>query len=153
MGITALMLATALGSTGFIRADTNPSFPALCLFRPDGFDGYKSQTNGSYDGWYIGITLGFLMISYLTRVIQLFPGTTDILHKWFRVWPRNKFQTRLDSVSNCVNRSSSDLFKFPWAILHRFLRSLWCILEAMADMWSSLLWEVVMSTNSTVNDC
>lgn len=145
MAITAVMLATSLGSTGFIDASTNPSFPALCLFRPKDFK--SSVENGSYDGWYIGVTLSFLVITYSTRIIQLFPGTTDILDDYFRVRPRGKIQRRLDAVRNRANRSSSDVSKVQWAILFRFLCSLWCLVEAMADLWSSLLWEVVY------NDC
>lgn len=145
MAMTAVMLATSLGSTGFIDVNTNPSFPALCLFRPKDFR--SSVVNGSYDGWYIGVTLSFLVISYLTRIMQLFPGTTDIVYDYFRVKPRGKVQTRLDAVKSRANHSSSNVSKVQWAILYRLISSLWCLMEAMADLWGSLLWEVVY------NDC
>ncbi len=149
MAITAVMLATSLGSTGFIDSTMDPSFPALCLFRPKDF-----QSKGSYDGWYIGVTSGFLVISYLTRIMQLFPGTTDIVNDYFRVRPRVMFQTRLDAVRNRANRSSSDLFKIQWAILYSLIGSLWCLIEAMAELWSSLLWEVVYNDFVLgVNEC
>ena len=140
MAITAIMLGVSLGSTGYIGQDTDPSFPALCLFRPNKSASAKGK--GSYNGWYIGVTSSFLVFSYLSRVIQLLPATMDTAHDWFRVRPRQRFQAWLQSVNYRETRSTSNVSKALLATLHRLIRSTWCILEAMADLWSSLLWEV-----------
>jgi len=141
IAITAAMLATSLGSTGFIGQNTNPSFPALCLFHPKDLE--RSGNEGHYDGWYIGVTLGFLIVSYFTRIIQLFPGRTDAVHHFFRVRPRGRFRRTLDAVETRANYTHSTLFRVQGAILYRFIYSLWCTFEATAELWGSLLWEVV----------
>ena len=67
MTVTAAMFSAFLISTGFISENTDPSFPAWCLFHTR--LGKTTSIYHSYIGWYIGITIGVLIISYLSRVI------------------------------------------------------------------------------------
>lgn len=80
MGVMAVMLGVALGSTGYF---SNPyldaAFPAWCLFHPSLIRApvYSPDGPGTvaspYNAVYVAVTAAFLVVSYLTRILQLFP--------------------------------------------------------------------------------
>ncbi len=138
MAITAIMLSVSLVSTGYIRPyETDPSYPAWCLYHQ-----YNSGT-ADYNSWYIGITFSFLSISYMTRVVQLFPVATKVANHWSKVWPSKRLELCLKWMERRALRSSSKMMRIVWALVYRLLLSIWCVLKATAGLWSSMLWEVV----------
>ena len=142
MALTCVFLSTALISTGHISLPyTEASFPAWCLFHPNISATAGNQT--PYNSCYIGITLGFLIFSYTSRTIQLFPTATAVVLRWTRARPSSLLQTWIASVEHHALKPSNVLHRVLWALLYRFILSLSCMLEAMTDLWSSLLWEVV----------
>ena len=79
MGMMAVMLGVALGSTGYVlESSLDAAFPAWCLFHPslipksvEYSDGLGAYT--TYNAVYVAVAAAFLTVSYLTRMIQLFP--------------------------------------------------------------------------------
>ena len=139
MAITALLLSAALFSTGSIANNTDPSFPAKCLFHPN--SSKAVDINHAYNGWYVGVTFTFLLISYVSRVVQLFPTAMDLKRRC-RILPIKSFQTWLRQVEIWAGSASSKTKGTLWAIFYRFLLSIDSMLEAMSTLWSSVLWEV-----------
>lgn len=80
MGVMAVMLGVASGSTGYF---SNPSldaaFPAWYLFHPSLIRAPVYSPDGSgtvaspYNAVFVAVAAAFLVISYLTRILQLFP--------------------------------------------------------------------------------
>ena len=141
MALTGVMLATSLFSIGYIQPfSTDVSYPAWCLYHPNISDTQSGV--GPYNGWYVGITFGFLTLSYLSRAIQLFPTAIDMVYRCFRAWPSLILQVWLKKLQQHASDSSSRTLRIFWALLYRGLFPVWCVFEASADLWSSLLWEV-----------
>lgn len=138
MAITAILLSAALFPTGYIGDNASASFPAWCLYHTH----IQVEDTHGYNGWYIGVTLAVMVISYMPRVVLLFPGAVDTMHKWFRVGPDNTFQLWLGCLEYRAVNSTYSIMRFQWASLYRLLFSLRCMLKAMLDLWSSLLFEV-----------
>ena len=146
MAITAVMLSVALIPTGYLSVigpRSDPSFPAWCLYHHDLWSQDSGNFDDSYDGWYIGITLVFLAFSYSSRVIQLFPAAMAVTYHWPPVRPSYAFHSWLLSLKKRAHDSSSILAKMLWVLLYNLFCPTWYALRAMADLWSSLLWEVV----------
>ena len=143
MAITALLLSGSLFSTGFIGQSTDPSFPARCLFDPKSSKAVEPlEVNHTYNGWYIGITFALLVISYMSRIVQLFPAATSRRH-CSQVWPGGIFQFWLRKAELRANSSSTEGSGIFWALIYRIVLSVDFMLEAMSTLWSSVLWEVV----------
>ena len=140
MAITAVLLATSLVPTAYIYGSVDPSFPAWCLYQ-----GRFHHTSLDYNALYIALTLSLLVLSYSSRVLLLMPTTTNAIYDWVRLRPRKKVHSWLLLLRDRAAQSSSTFSNISWAISHRLIRSTWCLLEAMADLWSSLLWEVAFS--------
>ncbi len=142
MGITAVLLAPALESTGYIMVPIG--WPAQCLLTHGRdllvVDG--SFSDSGYDSVYVAIVMVFLSSSYLSRVVQLFPLAPPAIWKFFLTRPNNTFQMWLVSLRNRIRSSSTKSSIFFWFMAHRILLSTYCLLKAMADLYGSLLWEV-----------
>lgn len=71
MGITVAMLATAIGSTGYLGIQSfSLSYPAWCLFHPNLMEepGDRKSQFGDlyYNNVYVVATQSFLAVSYAT---------------------------------------------------------------------------------------
>ena len=149
MAITAVLLATSLVPTGYSGSYEDPSVPAWCLYQlgivHPGLDSVGDRVSLEYNALYIALTLSLLVLSYSSRVLLLMPTTTNAIYDWVRLRPRKKVHSWLLLLRDRAAQSSSTFSNISWAILHRLIRSTWCLLGAMADLWSSLLWEVAFS--------
>ena len=154
MGLTAVLLATALGSTGYIvdygGDPTISVIPAQC-FLTHHFRNYvyaetysilESGLTYKYNTVYMVIVMTFLSSSYLIRVVQLFPSAPPVMRSFFRTRPSNIFQNWLIIWRDHAICSSTKLSILFWYIGHRLLLSIYCILKAAYDLYGSLLWEV-----------
>lgn len=145
MGVTAVLLAPALGTTGYYEADFE--WPAQCLLAhsftslEEPFGKAHWGSNG-YDSIYMAIILCFLSLSYLGRVVQLFPSTQTTLRSIFRLRPSNAIQKWLASSRDRATTSSRKSTRKFWLLAHWLLLSLYCLSKAVADLYGSLLWEV-----------
>lgn len=147
MGVIAILLAVALGSTGYYDAGTN--WPAQCFLTHNfanlegPFEVAYWGTYG-YDSLYMAITLCLLGFSYLSRVVQVFPSTQAFMQNLFRSRPSNGMQRLLVSVRDRATASSMIPMSKFWLSVHRFVLSIYCLSKAVADLFGSLLWEVCL---------
>ncbi|KAL6717399.1 hypothetical protein ACLMJK_005314 [Lecanora helva] len=137
MAITAILLAGALVPTGFIREDrTHAAFPAMCLYHPKS-PHYEGQI-GTYNGWYIGVTFAFLLITYVSRVLQLFPKATDAVYNTLPLYFKSTFQSWIQTLERRARASTSPIAEVQWACLHRSTYSLYCVL--ITWLLAALIW-------------
>ena len=146
MTINALFLAMSIGSTGWQLV--SPAMPARCLFDPswmipdDNIDD-EIMPMPVYNSLYMAITATFLAFSYLNRIIQLCPDKStmrrcsDILVTFpIAVSDRLRRSTR-----ERVLQSSKRLL-FMHLYVYRLVLTVHCVLKAVFDLYSSMLWEV-----------
>ena len=148
MGITVAMLACAIGSTGFLGIESfSLSYPAWCLFHANFVEepgGRKSQFGDLYyNNVYIVITQSFLGVSYATRLILLFPTGCNWMRSTVRATPSNFFKRVLLMLRDKAIHSPRTLCKTLWVLTYRLLLSVYCLLKATADLYGSVLWEVI----------
>lgn len=145
MGVTAVLLAVALGSTGYVGG-TLTNWPAQC-FLIHNFASLESESphpRFEYNSLYMTIVLSFLSFSYLSRVVQLFPSMQQALRQFFRSRTGRAIRSWLLSGRNRATTASRKSTRKFWLSAHTILLSLYCILEAVADLYGSLLWEVCL---------
>ena len=154
MGVTLLLLAIALGPTGYISIsnsfeddvtmDTKVT-PAICLYLDRHLFGYFYTAP-------IALSLIILLTSYVTRVVKLFTPLSDHAHKCLRIAPGN-------FVKDCFNRteigraeSSGVVEKIAWISFQSFLMLSYVLFKAIYEIGESMLWEVCTSTRDLVLD-
>ena len=137
------MVSCALGSTGY---GAPASFPAYCLLHPptmtQGLEEAPAYGHVQYNAAYIAIALAFLMVSYLTRIIQLFPKATDTVRTTFRTRPSNALKRCLSQSRDRVSCPFGRWDKTWSIVVHQSLLSIYCLLKVAADLYGSVLWEV-----------
>ena len=148
MTVVAAMLSCAMISTGWVGSNDLPaSLPAQCLYHPSAIievtSGEISWNNLEYDKVYVALSMGLLGTSYVSRMIQMFPRISILLWRTFRIRPSKALQNYLRSLRRRRgnrNNQTSRMFLGAWYI---FVMSIYCILEAAGDFYSSVLWEVL----------
>ena len=158
MTITAGMLSYAVIFTGF-EAILSPEsgsaypnilgYPALCYLHPremelaveaysrDGDSGYVQ-----YNFPYIVLMMSFLVVSYVTRTIRLFPEASEKIQTGFRTKPSVVLKNKLACLKHkvdCAKTTSSRRFR---NLSYKGLLSVYCLFEATFDVYMSLAWEV-----------
>lgn len=147
MGIIAVLLAVALGSTGYYAAGY--TWPAQCFLTHD-FANLEGPFAVAYWGaygynsLYMGTVLCFLALSYLSRVVQVFPSAQAFMRNLFRSRPSNGMQRCLVSIRNRATASSMTYVSKFWLLVNGLLLSMYCLSEAVADLYGSVLWEVCL---------
>ena len=146
MTVNAVILAVSIGSTGWQTFDVG--IPALCLFDTSWI--YHHDTSGDYwsddivyNDLYVAITATFLAFSYLTRIIQLCPDKSIIrrcsnISVTFPVAVSDRLRR---STRERVLQSSKRLLFVHW-LVYRLVLTVHCVLKAVFDLYSSMLWEV-----------
>lgn len=144
MGVTSVLLAVALQSTGY--DDPGHDWPAQCFLthKLGHFEGTADSGTYRYDSLYVAIVLCFLSLSYVSRVVQLFPSTQVIMRNHFRSRPSNLFRAWLVRVGDCATLSSRKSTRDSSHLVHMLLLSIYCLLKAVLDLYGSLLWEVCL---------
>ena len=155
MGVVLIMLAIALGPTGWISQYAVYSTPAKCLFSPTAstinalyapisFAALRRPTNAvrRYNTPLTLLSLGFLILSYLTRVIRIFPTSSKHTRHWLKVIPGDEFRTTYLFVERKTESKSSQTFKIIWSILRISMKITYVLLKAVYEIHDSMLWEV-----------
>ena len=142
MVVNAVILAVSIESTGW--QIPNLGIPARCLYGPSSMWQHGGmQSIPVYNSLYTAITTTFLAFSYLTRTIQLCPYQSKIRRYsiMFVTFPI-AFSDRLRrSTRERVLQSSKTLLFVHW-LVYRLLVTVYCVLKAVFDLYSSMLWEV-----------
>ena len=144
MAVNAVILAVSIGSRGW-QLDYQ-GVPALCLFDTSWIiqDAVSNEPLGAiYNDLYTAITATFLAFSYLTRVIQLCDENSMIrrcfiISVTFPVAVSDRLQKK---TRERVLQSSKRLL-FVDRLVYRLVLTVHCVLKAVFDLYSSMLWEV-----------
>lgn len=124
------------------------SYPAWCLYHPNlveepedrkSFYGDLYYNNNNY----VTITESFLGVSYVTRLIQLFPTGHSWMRTTFRATPSNLLKRMLLMFRDKAIRSRRKSCKTFRVFAYKLLLSVYCLLKATADLYASMLWEVL----------
>ena len=155
MGSTVGMLSYALVFTAYepvlpkVSDMPYPDFaayPAWCFLHPHELDNavkaYSQAMYVSYDSPYIVLVMAFLVVSYFTRIIRLFPTASDKIRNLFRTKPslalKNKL-ARLKHRVRCAKTTSVRRFRI---LSYQSLLSVYCLLESTFEVYMSSSWEV-----------
>lgn len=165
MGITLILLSSALYPTGYVPQNYNAGYdylitvqdlehflssPVLCLMSGHGraelTDNLSSAKNIThteskieppFNTALIAISLTYLMISYLTRAIKLSRSAAEFTNSWLRVKP-------ITSMCNAYRAARE--FSFRSRILSSMVRGLLLICitmaEAVYEISNSMIWEI-----------
>ena len=160
MAVNAGMLSCAVISTGYLGSgDFSVDYPAWCLFHPtllrtatnSNYYPYRegSQWSGYYNTVYVALVLLLLSVSYGARVIQLFPSIWDKI--------RQNSYARLSGFARgrllvYKNRALGNMFRTYWASVYTLTLTIYCILKAATDLYSSMLWEVCSALQIPFDD-
>ncbi len=141
MTVNAVILAVSIGSTGWQIFDVG--IPAWCLFDTSWISLADDQSVPVYNSLYMSITATFLAFSYLTRIIQLCPYKSKIRRY------SNNLLTFPITISDRLRRSTRQLvlqspktLLFVHRLVYRLVLTVHCLLKAVFDLYSSMLWEV-----------
>lgn len=149
MGVVLVMLCVSYGTIGYLPQSqgtgniTFASWPAKCLFSPrsmrelEASDPRWTSFDGrtQYNSPLVVLSVGFLLISYITRVARIFAPPDHIA--CFKM-PRPALGS---SCPRC--RSSSHRHQSIYdQVTHLLLFVLATMIIALSDVVSSMLWEV-----------
>ena len=142
MGVVLVLLATALGPTGYISQFATSPVPAKCLYSPTAYTditravGYQFSPDAlqAYNKPLIVLSLAFLVSSYVTRVIRMFHTASTRAQDWLRHFPGRQFRklyARFTKETGFISH-----------VLRGFLTITYVILRACFDIHGSMIWEV-----------
>lgn len=155
MGIIIVLLAVSLVPAGFsarnknARLDFRPisAIPAICFFHKSSLglvqENLQNYTEASivYNIPTVVLSITYLVISYLTRVIRIFKPTSDFAQIWVRAKPSKGIKAAYryaEKKSNEGSRSSFLIWRVPMALL--LLN--YVVFKAIYEVASSVAWEV-----------
>ena len=147
MGVIAVMLAVAMGSTGYL--DSQWTWPAMCLLTHnfinlEGFGEKEIFSDYAYNSLYMVIILSSLSFSYLSRVLLLFPSIQTSMLSILRSRPSNAIQRCLALLKDRAISSPSKYMGMIWVLAYRLILCLYCLSKAVVDLYGSMLWEVCL---------
>ena len=155
MAITAGILSYAVIFTGF-EAILSPAFgsaypnilgyPALCYLHPRelelAVEAYSRVGDSGYVLYnfpYIVLMMTFLVVSYATRTIRLFPVASDKIQTVFRTKPSVALKNKLACLKHQVSCAKTTSSRRLRNLSYKSLLSFYCLFEATFDVYMSLL--------------
>lgn len=143
MLIMLLLLITALAPTGdgaWLFDDDMGGVPTICYFDKlvPAISAY-SISGFSVSTFAMGISIFVLVLSYSTRAIKLFDGSSEFIKSWIRRKPSDRMRSWLDRLRSRSRRNRTGPF---WLISHEALLITFLILRALMDLYESIFWEV-----------
>ena len=158
MAITAGMLSYALVFTAFeLNLPGTPTssylsslgYPAWCYLHPreleKAVNAYSQAGNTGYllyNSPYVVLVMTFLVVSYSTRTIRLFPGASDKIQTVLRTKPSVALKNKLACLKYQVSCAKTTSGRRLRRLLYKSLLSVYYLLEATFEIYMSLSWEV-----------
>jgi hypothetical protein len=154
MGCTIILLATALAPTGYvveavtvdIFSEASISPPISCLFSTAKFnDAYESIFSYGLEpfNWlFILVSLLFLLVSYVSRVISLFASTADKAQFMLITWPGYKLKKAILITIRNSKTCDNITTRVLWTSLSFILMTIYVLLKITFEIGQSMLWEV-----------
>ena len=148
-----LPTAAAIGPTGYMSQWRISPVPAVCLFFGTAFAGIV-DTNSSYNSsqyWDLGptefnipvttLSLAFLLVGYITRVLRLFIPASNFASKWLRIIPGNCFKRLYFCVARRA-KTKRTISLLGWSLIKAIMMLIYVLLKAAYEVHGSMLWEV-----------
>jgi hypothetical protein len=151
MGFIILLLGIGLVPTGWEQtwgwSGMNPlSIPVVCMFSTASVRVYST-----FNWLYILLSLMFLVISYTSRIISIFAGTTNMAKKYLRTLPGNFWKAALFNSWKRSKSSTWKILKYFWACVHTILLTVYVIAKIFVELGLSMLWEVSCASKMVVS--
>lgn len=100
------------------------------------------------------LSLGFLFLSYMTRILRIFPTASKNIREWLRIIPGDKFRVVYLFVETTAETTSFQTSRLVWLILKSSLKITYVLLKAVYEIHESMLWEVgFTSLDRNPDDC
>lgn len=143
MGFIIILLATALGPTGYVSQYETVATPAICLFSgkqreqvyfnatspADRFDAFNFPL--------IFLSIGFLITTYATKLIGLFPANFASLQMW-----SNHSLGKLQIAFHYAAKPREDSTSRIWDVWKALVLLSYVLSKAFYEIFNSMLWEV-----------
>ena len=154
MGVNLALLVIAMVPLGYSLTRTASPAHAVCLFEfniprkrlrqmsgSPALKGFGNDLN-DFNTAFVAIAWAFLLVSYATRVIRLFPGSATRARKYLRSWPGD-FAAFIYTLLRDIRDSTcyGILQKFLSVILFLF-RAAYILGKAVCDVAESMSYEV-----------
>ena len=117
------------------------ALPAQCLYYPSAFENVEAKYNAPY----VAVSLAFLAISYLTRIVQLFPALSIMVRTSLRTRPSNVLKQVIRVTGERKRNSTHRCARMLFAAAEILVMSIYYRLKGAADFYSSVLWEVSLT--------
>ena len=99
------------------------------------------------------LSLGFLVLSYMTRILRIFPTASRNTREWLRIIPGDKFRVVYLFVERTAETKSFQSSRLFWLMLKSSLKITYVLLKAVYEIHESMLWEVgFISLGRSLND-
>lgn len=169
MCILAIMLGCTLWSTGYLNGENSISgveatFPAWCLYHREAMHKYGQERGGtdSFSSAYVLVVLLYLGLSYLSRLLGLFPDVSETLQPVFSLLARSTILgiLRKKVRDKAIRRTSDETWETTtlgiedrgssqsrraqifWILLYRATLSVVHVGQAVKDLYLSVISEV-----------
>jgi hypothetical protein len=153
MGLTMALLASALIPIGYVSntSSTPETVPATCLFSSQTFnEAFNTEffiDNGTvglenYNLMFMLLTLLFLFVSYISRVIGLFSKSSNIALKALRIKPGCRWKKIIVSILQRANESESVIHRRFCYTLSLTMMTVYVMIKVMLEIGQSMFWEV-----------
>ena len=148
-----LSTATAVGPTGYMSQRSISPIPAICLFSRTAFADLVDASADTGPQLYpdIGLvqfnipvttlSLAFLLVGYITRVLRLFKSASVFARKWLRIVPGDYFKKLYSRVARRAKTKKTISF-FGWSSIKATMVLIYVLLKANYEIHDSMLWEV-----------
>lgn len=153
MGIVIVLLAVSLGPTGFFLQAPSSQFketsaiPAICLFHKSDLRLVEEHLDSKdtllvCSTPIIVLSLTYLIVSYLKRVVRISRPASEFVESCVRVKPGTGIKAAYRYTRNNSNESSDLMGKVIWSIPMALILLCYLILKAIYGLASSVIWEV-----------
>lgn len=95
-----------------------------------------------FNSLFVVLTLSFLFVSYVSRVVSIFTYTSTIAQLWLKTKPRNLFRIFIYLILKLSNSSEVAFCCKLWAMLARVIMTIYVLLKVVFEIGQSMLWEV-----------
>ena len=137
MAIMLIMLACGMASLGYY---TYPTDPAWCLFHPHTWTRIASYP--PYYNWiYVGCALTVIGLSYVSRVILLFPKPSNWIKNWLWKCRRVVDDYLISHHDRILEPTLPRFAQILWCLYYKICCSFYVLAVLFIDLYSSMLWE------------
>ncbi|KAL8734796.1 MAG: hypothetical protein Q9181_003040 [Wetmoreana brouardii] len=144
MGVLLILLIVSFGTTGYVPQFTNegvkPSWPAKCLFSPSSM---SEVGRPEFNIPLVVLSIAFLIISYLTRVVRVFNATANLAKRSLKDIPRNYLRRRYTDMTRHAGLEQRRVLRAIRNAMAFTLAVVYILSKAFYDIGESMLWEII----------